>query len=79
MVQSRQLQATHCRGEPAWKGQWRDAKGRTWYVEACRRHALFEGAQQKLTDQLDALRESTAAATEPAQIIDITERRDTGS
>jgi len=39
MVQSRQLQATHCRREPAWKGQWRDAKGRTWYVEVCRDHA----------------------------------------
>jgi hypothetical protein len=39
MVQSRQLQATHCYEPPAWKGQWRDAKGRTWYVEACRVHA----------------------------------------
>jgi hypothetical protein len=38
MVYSRQLQATHCRQPPAWKGQWRDAKG-TWYVEACRTHA----------------------------------------
>jgi len=36
MVQSRQLQADHCRGEPAWKGQWQDVKGRWWYVEACR-------------------------------------------
>jgi hypothetical protein len=40
---------------------------------------LFEGAQQKLTDQLDELRESTAGTIEPAQIIDITEGRDTGS
>ena len=39
MVQSRQLQATHCRQEPAWKGQWRDPRGRNWYVEACRQHA----------------------------------------
>jgi hypothetical protein len=38
IVQSRQLQATHSRGEPPWKGQWRDAKGRAWYVEACRQH-----------------------------------------
>jgi len=28
MAQSRQLQATHCRGEPAWKSQWRDILGR---------------------------------------------------
>jgi len=40
MVQSVQLQATHCRGEPAWKGIWRDrGGGRSWYVEACREHA----------------------------------------
>ena len=39
MVQSRQLQATHCRGEPAWKGIWTDRKGKGWYVEACREHA----------------------------------------
>jgi len=39
MVQARQLQATHCRGEPAWKGVWRDRAGRSWYVEACREHA----------------------------------------
>jgi hypothetical protein len=39
MVQSRQLQATHCRQEPAWKGQWQDVKGGWWYVEACREHA----------------------------------------
>ena len=36
MVQSRQLQATHCRGEPARKGVWKDRSGRSWYVEACR-------------------------------------------
>ena len=30
MVQSKQLQATHCYEPPAWKGQWRDAKGRNW-------------------------------------------------
>lgn len=40
MVYSRQLQATHCRRQPpAWKGVWRDATGRSWYVEACREHA----------------------------------------
>jgi hypothetical protein len=39
MVQSRQLQATHCRGEPAWKGVWKDRSGLSWYVEACREHA----------------------------------------
>jgi hypothetical protein len=39
MVYSRQLQATHCGQPPAWKGQWRDANGLTWYVEACREHA----------------------------------------
>jgi len=39
VVYSHQLQATHCRQEPAWKGQWRDPKGGTWYVEACRQHA----------------------------------------
>jgi hypothetical protein len=27
MVQSVQLQATHCHEPPAWKGTWRDAKG----------------------------------------------------
>ena len=30
MVQSRQLQATHCPQEPAWKGQWQDVKGSWW-------------------------------------------------
>jgi len=39
MVYSHQLQADHCRQAPAWKGQWQDVKGRSWYVEACRRHA----------------------------------------
>ncbi len=39
MVQSRQLQATHCQQEPAWKGIWTDRKGNGWYVEACRLHA----------------------------------------
>jgi hypothetical protein len=40
MVQSRQLQATHCYEPPAWKGIWCDRTGRSWYVEACREHAL---------------------------------------
>ena len=39
MVYSDQLQATHCYEKPAWKGVWRDAKGRSHYVEACRGHA----------------------------------------
>ena len=39
MVQSQQLQATHCGREPAWKGIWTDRKGKGWYVEACRQHA----------------------------------------
>jgi hypothetical protein len=39
MVQSVQLQATHCRGVPEWKGVWRDRAGHSWYVEACREHA----------------------------------------
>jgi hypothetical protein len=39
MVYSRQLQAAHCRGAPAWKGVWRDRKGQSWYVEACQEHA----------------------------------------
>jgi hypothetical protein len=39
MIQSRQLQATHCRQEPAWNGIWTDRKGKGWYVEACREHA----------------------------------------
>ncbi len=30
-VQSRQLQATHCRREPAWKGIWTDVGGNGWY------------------------------------------------
>ncbi len=39
MVYSVQLQSTHCRRPPAWKGIWRDTKGRRWYVEACAEHA----------------------------------------
>jgi hypothetical protein len=39
MVYSKQLQASHCRGEPAWKGIWKDRKGKSWYVEACGEHA----------------------------------------
>src|ERR1019366_261750 len=39
LVYSAQLQATHCRQPPAWKGIWKDAKGKSWYVEACREHA----------------------------------------
>jgi hypothetical protein len=39
MVYDYKLQATHCRQPAAWKGVWRDATGRSWYVEACREHA----------------------------------------
>ena len=39
MIYDHKLQATHCRQPPAWKGVWRDAKGKSWYVEACRKHA----------------------------------------
>ena len=39
MIYDPKLQATHCRQPPAWKGIWRDAKGKSWYVEACREHA----------------------------------------
>ena len=39
MVYSPQLQSTHCYEPSVWKGPWRDRKGRTWYVEACREHA----------------------------------------
>jgi hypothetical protein len=39
MVYSEQLQSTHCYEAPAWKGIWKDRKGRSWYVEACAEHA----------------------------------------
>ncbi len=39
MIYDHKLQADHCRGEPAWKGIWRDRNGSNWYVEACRQHA----------------------------------------
>ena len=39
MVYSAQLQSTHCYEPPAWKGIWKDRKGKSWYVEACREHA----------------------------------------
>ena len=39
MVQSEQLQATHCYEPPVWRGKWQDAKGHWWWVEACRAHA----------------------------------------
>jgi hypothetical protein len=39
MVYSRQLQATHCRGEPTWTGRWFSPNGdRWWGVWACERH-----------------------------------------
>jgi hypothetical protein len=39
MIYSPQLQATHCYQPPAWKGIWKDRKGKSWYVEACADHA----------------------------------------
>jgi hypothetical protein len=39
MVYDYKLQATHCPGAPAWKGPWKDATGRSWYVQACGEHA----------------------------------------
>ena len=39
MVYDYKLQHTHCRQPPAWKGIWKDAKGRNHYVQACREHA----------------------------------------
>jgi len=37
---------------------------------------LFEGAQAKLTDQLDALREATANAPEKGAVINLDARRE---
>jgi hypothetical protein len=39
MVYDYKLQHTHCRQPPAWKGVWKDAAGRSHYVQACREHA----------------------------------------
>jgi len=39
MVYSVQLQATHCRQPPGWRGIWTYSKDKSWYVEACRVHA----------------------------------------
>jgi hypothetical protein len=39
MVYDYKLQATHCRQDVRWKGIWKDAKGRSWYVETCGEHA----------------------------------------
>jgi hypothetical protein len=39
LVYSNQLRATHCHEPVAWKGIWRDRKGKSHYVEACREHA----------------------------------------
>jgi hypothetical protein len=32
-------QSDHCRQLVKCEGAWRDVKGRSWYVEACREHA----------------------------------------
>ena len=39
MIYSPQLQATHCYEPPAWKGIWKDRKGKSRYAEACTSHA----------------------------------------
>jgi hypothetical protein len=39
LIYSPQIQAMHCPDPPAWKGIWKDRKGRSWYVEACAEHA----------------------------------------
>jgi hypothetical protein len=39
MIYSSQLQATHRYKPTAWKGIWKDRKGKSWYVEACAEHA----------------------------------------
>jgi hypothetical protein len=39
MVYDYKLHATHCRQEPSRKGPWKDATGRSWYVQACKEHA----------------------------------------
>jgi hypothetical protein len=39
MIYSPQIQAMHCPEPPAWKGIWKDRKGKSWHVEACARHA----------------------------------------
>ena len=39
MVQSLQLQATHCRQKPAWKAQWQDVKGNGGTSRRAGRHA----------------------------------------
>jgi hypothetical protein len=64
MIFSDQLQADHCYERPAWKGPWRDAKGRTWYVEACREHApKLKGARG--TRELAPLTGTLQAANSP--------------
>ena len=39
MIYSPQLQASHYRQPPAWKGIWKDRTGRSWYLQACAEHA----------------------------------------
>ncbi len=39
LIYSPQLQSTHCSGSPVWKGIWKDRKGKSWYLEACAKHA----------------------------------------
>jgi hypothetical protein len=39
LIYSRQLQATHCAGQPTWSGRWRSPKGDRWFlVWACQKH-----------------------------------------
>jgi hypothetical protein len=57
MVYSVQLQATHCYEPPAWKGSWKDRKGRSWYVEACGEHAPTVRPAQLRAAESAALRD----------------------
>lgn len=47
MVLSPELQASHCSQPVAWRGRWKDAKGRWYRVEACEMHGgELEGARR---------------------------------
>jgi hypothetical protein len=39
LIYSPQIQAMHCPEPPAWRGTWKDRKGKSWHVEACAEHA----------------------------------------